>query len=829
MSWRPPVRTVLVLALGAGACAGVTPTPSQQSPDGGSVDKPTMMGGPDAPTVTDTRPNAPDLSIATDGGMCTPSVTCDPPNGRYCGTIGNGCFGMIDCGTCPADQVCDSNVCVGGASCVALACQTTTGNYCGTVGNGCGKAMDCGVCDSSLVCAKGVCVPGAGCTPLTCTTATGRYCGTIGDGCGGTLTCGDCPAGSTCGGAGVANTCAPTNCTAGTCMAAGGARYCDSIGDGCGRTLDCGACTGGQVCTSNVCRTAGCVPLTCNAGVSRYCGVIGDGCGGSLDCGTCAAPNTCGGQGVANVCGDPNCKKITCTPTGGGQYCGTIGDGCGGTLTCPTTCPMGTCGGAPPGGGTGVPNVCPTMTTGGCTGIACNVPKCTGTATTSISGTVRDPAGKLPLYNVVVYVPNAALDPVPEGVSCDKCSVALTGKPIATALTDVNGKFVLSGVPAGSNIPLVIQVGKWRRQITVPTVTDCVDNPITNADQTRLPRTQSEGHIPKIAVTTGAADALECMLRRIGIADSEFTTDGGNGRVHLYAGGGGTNSFSAGGAFAPATSLWSNPTKLAAYDVTVLSCEGSTSKYTDMKPQASIDNVANYVNGGGRLFVSHLHFYWLQKRPGDLATATGPFSTMDPLNDVTLTVNQTFPKGMALARWLNTAAVNASPTLGQLAVSGSEHSVNTVNPPSTEWMYDSSPRSSQYLSFNTPVGTPEDMQCGKVVFTDIHIQKSISVGGVTTGGDDSDPSKPFPSGCKTNEMSPQAKALEFLFFDLSACVLPDDKQPTPPPVPPPGLPSTPPPSTPVPPPVPPGTPPTPVPPPPPAPPPPPPPPPPPVQ
>ena len=827
---RPLVRTFLVLALAAGGCAGVTPSSSQQ-PDGG-VDKASTGGsggGTDAPVVTDTKPPTPDLSIPTDGGTCTPSVTCDPPNGRYCGVIGNGCFGMIDCGTCPADQVCEGNVCVGGASCMPLACQTMTGNYCGSVGNGCGRAMDCGMCDSSLVCNKGVCVPGAGCTPLTCKTATGQYCGTIGDGCGGTLTCGDCPAGSTCGGAGVANTCAPTNCTAGTCMAAGGARYCGSIGDGCGRTLDCGGCTGTQVCTSNICRTPGCVPLTCNAGVSRYCGTIGDGCGGSIDCGACTAPATCGGQGVANVCGDPNCKKITCNPTGGGQYCGTIGDGCGGTLTCPMTCPMGTCGAAPPGGGMGVPNVCPSMTTGGCTGIACNVPKCTGTATTSISGTVRDPAGKLPLYNVVVYVPNATLDPVPEGVSCDRCNVALSGKPIATALTDVNGRFSLKGVPAGSNIPLVIQVGKWRRQITVPTVTACVDNPIASADQTRLPRTQSEGHIPKIAVTTGAADALECLLRRIGIADTEFTTDGGNGRVHLYAGGGGTNSFSAGGAFAPATALWSNATKLRSYDVTVLSCEGSTSKYSDMKPQASIDNVANYVNGGGRLFVSHLHFYWLQKRPGDLATATGPFSNMDPLNDVNLTVNQGFPKGMALAQWLNTAAVNASPTLGQLPVSGSEHSVNTVNPPTTEWMYYSSPRSSQYLSFNTPVGTPEDMQCGKVVFTDIHIQKSISVGGVTTGGDDSDPGKAFPSGCKTNEMSPQAKALEFLFFDLSACVLPDDDVPVPPPVPPPGLPSTPPPPTAVPPPVPPGTPPVPVPPPPPAPPPPPPPPPPPIQ
>src|SRR4029079_8169623 len=178
-------------------------------------------------------------------------------------------------------------------------------------------------------------------------------------------------------------------------------------------------------------------------------------------------------------------------------------------------------------------------------------------------------------------------------------------------------------------------------------------------------------------------------------------------------------------------------------------CEGSTSKYSDMKPQQSIDNVASYVNGGGRLFVRHPHFYWLQKRPGHLATATGPFSNMDPLNDVTLAINQGFPKGMALAQWLNTAPVGASPLLGQLAVSGSEHSVNTVNAPTTEWIYYSSPRSSQYLSFNTPVGTPEDMQYWKVVFTDTHIKNPITAGGAPAGGDASDPGKPFPSGCKT--------------------------------------------------------------------------------
>jgi hypothetical protein len=46
----------------------------------------------------------------------------------------------------------------------------------------------------------------------------------------------------------------------------------------------------------------GCVPTTC-AAQAKNCGTISDGCGGTLACGTCTSPATCGGGGIANVCG----------------------------------------------------------------------------------------------------------------------------------------------------------------------------------------------------------------------------------------------------------------------------------------------------------------------------------------------------------------------------------------------------------------------------------------------------------------------------------------------------------------------------------------------
>ena len=90
-------------------------------------------------------------------------------------------------------------------------------------------------------------------------------------------------------------------------------------------------CTDGNPCTTDTCAPAtgcvhtpirGCVictPTTC-AAQGKNCGTIPDGCGGTLTCGVCTAPQTCGGGGVANVCGvgapAPATALLTLTATG---------------------------------------------------------------------------------------------------------------------------------------------------------------------------------------------------------------------------------------------------------------------------------------------------------------------------------------------------------------------------------------------------------------------------------------------------------------------------------------------------------------------------------
>jgi len=409
-----------------------------------------------------------------------------------------------------------------------------------------------------------------------------------------------------------------------------------------------------------------------------------------------------------------------------------------------------------------------------CTGLCTKIVNCGSQPPTSVSGTVFDPAGKVPLYNVAVYVPNAPLSPIVHGATCDTCGSTLSGDPVVATLTDAAGHFKLDNVPVDTDVPLVIQIGKWRRRITLPATPQCTDTPLPAA-QTRLARkpaeTSPDDDIPKIAVTTGGADALECLLPLIGVDSGEFTNVSGGGRVNLYKGQGGS---SISGSTPGAQPFWSDAAQLKNYDITMLSCEGST--YPNTKPAAALQAMQDYANSGGRVFASHFHYYWLESSPTPWpTTATWNHTSNPPQTQWPVLIDQSFAKGAAFAQWM--LNVGGSTTLGTFPIDQARHDVDAINgqppsdPVSVRWVYANSPNLVEYYSFNTPVGLTSDQQCGKVVFSDLHVGAGNQPGGT------------FPGGTCTQSpnLTPQEKALEFLLFDLSSCIQ-NDTTPPPPPV-----------------------------------------------
>jgi hypothetical protein len=406
-------------------------------------------------------------------------------------------------------------------------------------------------------------------------------------------------------------------------------------------------------------------------------------------------------------------------------------------------------------------------TTPGCVNLECRQVLCDGGAKTTITGTVHDPAGKNALYNVVVYVPNATVEPFKDGASCDRCG-EISGSPLVSAITDTKGKFVLENVPTGKDIPLVIQVGRWRRQITIPNINACADNSV-EVEKLRLPKNKSEGDIPKIAITTGGADPLECLLRKIGVEDTEFGVKGGGQRIHLYAGknGGGTK-LASGTNYAAQAELWPDAATIKTYDILLLACEGAGDDVIGPdKPASSRAAMLEYMNAGGRIFMSHLHKWWLVEGPAPLPSVATFVNKPDLPNPTTALIDTTFPKGAALSEWM--VNVGGSTKAGEFVLSAGQHTVDAVNTTTSQrWIYGTAGPSVMYFTFNTPVGAKPEEQCGRVVFSDIHVSSGDDVGAA------------FPSGCKTKDLSPQEKALEFMLFDLSSCVNPDKERPKPP-------------------------------------------------
>jgi len=386
-----------------------------------------------------------------------------------------------------------------------------------------------------------------------------------------------------------------------------------------------------------------------------------------------------------------------------------------------------------------------------CNNLECEQVTCPGGGTTSITGTVFAPNGVDPLPNVTVYIPNAPVDAFTPGVSCPLVGAPPSGSPLVGTVTNVQGFFELDDVPVGANIPLVIVSGRWRRQIVIPATTACTT---TAVDPTMavMPQNQSQGDIPKIAIATGAVDQVECVLRKVGISDSEFTDPTGTGRINLF-GGVAAGSGAVIGAQTPTqASLMGNSAALDSYDVLMLPCEGSNY----LKPAQELANLVNFANAGGRIYASHYSYSWMYQNP--------PFNTVvnwtpgvGTYTSGTAAVNIGFTAGQTLSNWLQD--VGASTTPGQIAVNTLRVDTAGVNAPTQSWLtLDVTGNPVMQFVFDTPIAAAGSgvNQCGRVLYNEYHVENGSS-----------SPADNFPLECTGGAMTPQEKLLEYMLFELT--------------------------------------------------------------
>ncbi|HWO08356.1 MAG TPA: hypothetical protein VNN80_02720, partial [Polyangiaceae bacterium] len=646
--------------------------------------------------------------------------------------------------------------------------------------DGCGARYVCGGCTGGEICRLGRCEVPAACEPLSEAVAcSGKACGLVGDGCGDTIECGRCADGEQCGAnapfqCGNANTSGSPSCQPRSAAQACADKECGIAFDGCGTTLahsfDCAevrdrtGCPAGEYCGIRA-------PFQCDEPTSPRC---------EPSTSSCAELGWQCGMAV-NECGQVfDCGRE-------GRRCGAF-ETCVGGITGPTEC---------------------VETQRECA-LCAAVPRCDEGSPTRLEGRVVTPgrddddgANQVGVPNAYVYILETAsaadLPAVDSGIpagatSCDRCDEQDLGRVLAGAVTDSAGRFAIEGgIPIGQSFLLVTKAGKFRRAVSVllPPSAACETTPLPQAlpgNPTRLPRSSADGlavNIPRVAVSTGRIDAMECVFEKMGLARSEFGNPGSAARLHLYRGG--PSAAGAAGARIDAATpfdetLYGSPERLTSYDMVVADCEGADwdGVRSFAQREAFGANVRDYVNRGGRLFASHLSFSWLHQngtRPfasdaplltGLAAAATWDTNHLAPENLQTLgtgVVSLGRPAAstriQSFADWMQSEDVTDDD--GEFAITDPRSQATALGAASEEFVFrrDGNERVQQF-SFDTPYGAPAALGCGRVAYSGFHVA-------ATGGGDSPFADATFPAHC-AGTLTDQEKVLLYMLFDLGACV-----------------------------------------------------------
>jgi hypothetical protein len=382
----------------------------------------------------------------------------------------------------------------------------------------------------------------------------------------------------------------------------------------------------------------------------------------------------------------------------------------------------------------GLPNTCPP-----------------GQELPSLKGTVLAPNGLDPITGALVYVARGPVAPLSPGNECDLCVLETSNAWVQTH-TSTNGSFSFKKVPAG-DIEVVIQLGKFRR--VVPVKASCGGSVELTAEQSRLPRNETEGNIPKVAVATGNVDFMQYVLTKLGLE-----------KYDLFEG-------KQTGPHPPFDLLVNDPTKLAAYNIVLINCSNADHD-KNVLSGPGLKNLQEFVYSGGRLFVDDLSYEFVEWpfasgidfEPDptgaflESAKPQEPFESAEvgkPGNgvDMPVVIDATCPKP-DLLDWLKQFPGTVNPD-NTVPIEGwlSHWAVMHAVPAGTSvWvkgvvsMYDG-PTAERPLSASLdPVG-PNGRRCGRVVFNSYHTV----------------PNK----ASETAPFTPQERILEYLFFKVAGC------------------------------------------------------------
>jgi hypothetical protein len=269
--------------------------------------------------------------------------------------------------------------------------------------------------------------------------------------------------------------------------------------------------------------------------------------------------------------------------------------------------------------------------------------------------------------------------------------------------------------------------------------------------------------IPRIAVATGDYDKMECVLRKMGLAD---------GTYDLYEGAKFLRSRPARPSF---SSLVRDLKKMKGYNVIFINCTDNTFE-SELQNSLVLQNLSAYVQSGGRLYVTDWSYDWVEQ-----VGAFAPFIDFEPgpsgavpegHNKAALGASNlrlmADIKDARMARWLTLfrGVVQNSKSLIQhfllnWVIMHKTHKDATV------WVEGVIRSRTGLIQGRRPLTVTFNFKnCGKILFSSYH----------TEGRDDELkayplPAKPFPQYCGPG-FSPQDRILEYLIFDIANCVGP---------------------------------------------------------